>query len=195
MRPLEDYNPFDPEVAENPFEYYTALREQAPVYQTPMGFFMVSTYDHCVSAIRDPGVFSSRFAAAMAGGMGGAEKLEGGELDEIPMAPTDTLLTNDPPSHTRFRKLVNKAFSPRRVEKMDDYVSTIASNLIDGFAAQSTIDAVPELAVPLPLTAFVAAALVLVRRRRSVSHAEPRATSRVVEGSASSYCGQWGTGA
>ena len=152
MRPLEDYNPFDPEVAENPFEYYAALREQAPVYQTPMGFFMVSTYDHCVSAIRDPGVFSSRFTAAMAGGMGGAEKLEGGELDEIPMAPTDTLLTNDPPSHTRFRELVNKAFSPRRVKKMDDYVSAIASNLIDGFAAQSTIDAVPELAVPLPLT-------------------------------------------
>ena len=152
MTKLEDYNPFDPEVAEDPFEYYAALREQAPVYQTPMGFFMVSTYDHCVSAIRAPEVFSSRFTAAMAGGMGGVDALEGGDLDEIPMAPTDTLLTNDPPSHTRFRKLVNKAFSPRRVEKMDEYVGSIASDLIDGFATRKVIDAVPELAVPLPLT-------------------------------------------
>ena len=152
MRELGEYNPFDPEVAENPFEYYAALREQAPCYQTPMGFFMVSTYELCVEAIRNPDVFSSRFAAAMAGGMGGAEALEGGDLDEVPMAPTDTLLTNDPPSHTRFRKLVNKAFSPRRVEKMDDYVSAIASNLIDGFSEKKTIEAVTELAVPLPLT-------------------------------------------
>ena len=91
MKSLEEYNPFDPEVAENPFEYYAALREQAPVYQTPMGFFMVSTYDLCVSAIRNPEVFSSRFTAAMAGGMGGADALKADDLDETPMAPTDTL--------------------------------------------------------------------------------------------------------
>ncbi len=152
MQKLEEYNPFDPEVAENPFEYYSALREQAPVYQTPMGFFMVSTHSLCLDAVRQPEIFSSRFAAAMAGGMGGSEALEGGSLDEAPIVPTDTLLTNDPPSHTRFRKLVNKAFSPRRVEKMDGYVSQIARDLIDGFASRDQIDAVPELAVPLPLT-------------------------------------------
>ena len=152
MRQLEDYNPFDPEVAESPFEYYAALREQAPVYRTPMGFFMVSTHAMCLAAIRDPKAFSSRFAAAMAGGMGGSDALERDQVEEAPISPTDTLLTNDPPSHTRFRKLVNKAFSPRRVEKMHDYVSQIASDLIDGFEAEDQIDLVPKLAVPLPLT-------------------------------------------
>ena len=110
MRQLEDYNPFDPEVAESPFEYYAALREQAPVYRTPMGFFMVSTHAMCLAAIRDPKAFSSRFAAAMAGGMGGSDALERDQVEEAPISPTDTLLTNDPPSHTRSRKLVNKAF-------------------------------------------------------------------------------------
>ena len=152
MRQLDDYNPFDPEVAENPFEYYAALREQAPVYRTPMGFFMVSTHRLCLEAIRETKAFSSRFAAAMAGGMGGSNALDKGQVDETPISPTDTLLTNDPPSHTRFRKLVNKAFSPRRVEKMDAYVSQIARDLIDGFESQDRIELVTELAVPLPLT-------------------------------------------
>lgn len=152
MKPLDAYDPFDPEVAESPFEYYRALREQAPVYRTPMGFFIVSSYALCVEALRSPESFSSRFAAAMAGGMGGAEALDPGELGERPLSPTDTLLTNDPPSHTRFRKLVNKAFSPRRVEKMDGYVTQIGRDLVEGFADRERIDVVRDLAVPLPLT-------------------------------------------
>ncbi len=152
MKPLDEYDPFDPEVAESPFAYYAALREQAPVYRTPMGFYMVSTYALCVEAMRDPEKFSSRFAAAMAGGMGGADALERNAVDEAPVPVTDTLLTNDPPSHTRFRKLVNKAFSPQRVEKMDGYVTQVASDLVDGFADRDRIDVVADLAVPLPLT-------------------------------------------
>jgi cytochrome P450 len=149
VRELDRYDPFDPAIAENPFEYYAALRQQAPVYRTPMGFYLVSTYALCVEALRDPTRFSSRFGAAMSGGMG---KQRGGELPEAPLPVTDTLLTNDPPSHTRFRKLVNKAFSPARVRQMDEYVVETASSLIDGFAGRRRFEAVEELAVPLPLT-------------------------------------------
>jgi len=152
MQPLDSYNPFDPTVAENPFEYYAALREQAPVYKTPMGFYIVSTYALCIEAIRDPEAYSSRFTAAMGGGMGGTEALDRSDVPESPVPPTDTLLTNDPPSHTRFRKLVNKAFSPRRVDRLESYVTEIATDLVDGFADRERIDVVTDLAVPLPLT-------------------------------------------
>ena len=114
-----------------------------------MGFYLVSGYALCVEALRNPDSFSSRFGAAMAGGMGGKRRAE---IPESPIPVTDTLLTNDPPSHTRFRKLVNKAFSPGRVQKMDAYVVETASNLIDAFAERDTLDVVESLAVPLPLT-------------------------------------------
>lgn len=152
MESLEQYNLFDPKVAENPFAYYAALREQAPVYKTPLGFHLVSSHALCVEAMRDPERFSSRFAAAMGGGMGGASTPTHDDLPERPIPPTETLLTNDPPSHTRFRKLVNKAFSPNRVQRLDAYVNEIARNLVDGFAAERRIDLVERLAVPLPLT-------------------------------------------
>jgi cytochrome P450 len=149
---LDQFNLFDPQVAENPFDYYAALREQAPVYKTSLGFYLVSPYALCVEAMRDHERFSSRFAAAMGGGMGGAATPSQDDLPERPIPPTETLLTNDPPSHTRFRKLVNKAFSPARVQRLDAYVNEIAHDLIDGFAGESRIDLVERLAVPLPLT-------------------------------------------
>ena len=155
MVSLESYNPFDPAIAEDPFAYDALLREQAPVHRTALGFFVVTRYALCVEALRDPELFSSRFGAAFAAAAGavspaGAEGAGSGAGP--PVAPTDTLLTNDPPSHTRFRKLVNKAFSPRRVEQLDAYVSEVAREIVDGFAGRERIEAVRELAVPLPLT-------------------------------------------
>jgi cytochrome P450 len=149
MKDLDQYSLFDPKIVENPFEYYAVLREHAPVHRTSMGFYVVSTYALCVEALRDPEGFSSRFGAAMSGGMGSKGRPE---ISESPLPVTDTLLTNDPPSHTRFRKLVNKAFSPSRVQKMESYVVETASDLIDGFAKRRELELVEAFAVPLPLT-------------------------------------------
>jgi cytochrome P450 len=146
---LDRYSLFDPEIVENPFAYYALLREEAPVHRTPMGFHVVSSYALCVEAMRDPEAFSSRFGAAMGGGMSAKARAD---LSKSPLPVTDTLLTNDPPSHTRFRKLVNKAFSPRRVQSMEAYVVETANDLIDGFAERNELELVEELAVPLPLT-------------------------------------------
>ena len=67
MQPLESYDLLDPEVVEDPFEYYAALRAQAPVYQMPSGMWIVSTYDLCLEAIRNYEVFSSQFIQKMTG--------------------------------------------------------------------------------------------------------------------------------
>ena len=121
MQPIESYNLFDPETAENPFEYYALLRQQAPVYQMPTGMWIVSTHALCLEAIRDYESFSNKFLQKMSGGAIGAD----GNM----MGP-ETLLSNDPPSHTYFRKLVNKAFSPRRVKKLSESIRVIAEDIV-----------------------------------------------------------------
>jgi cytochrome P450 len=62
-----------------------------------------------------------------------------------------TLLTNDPPSHTRFRKMVNRAFSPKRIAEMEPQIRAVADELIDAFPAEGTVDYVKDFAEPLPL--------------------------------------------
>ncbi len=54
-----EYNPFLPEVRDNPYPYYAYLREHAPVYQVPDFGWMISRYDDVLSVLRNPRVFSS----------------------------------------------------------------------------------------------------------------------------------------
>jgi cytochrome P450 len=144
MQPIESYNLFDPATAENPFEYYSVLREQAPVYQMPTGMWIVSTHALCLEAIRDYESFSSKFLQKMSGGALGAD----GNI-----AGPETLLSNDPPSHTHFRKLVNKAFSPMRVRKLSASIRTIGEDLVAKLErGPASFDAVADFSVPLPLT-------------------------------------------
>jgi cytochrome P450 len=62
------------------------------------------------------------------------------------------MLTADPPEHRRFRGLVNKAFTPRRVDSLEPQIAKLAHGLIDGFAAEGRCEVLSQLAVPLPLT-------------------------------------------
>jgi len=149
MQPLESYNLFAPETAENPFEYYAALRSQAPVYQMPMGMWIVSTHALCLEAMLDPETWSSKFIQMM--GLPGAGEASG-DAEPVPIVGPTTLLSNDPPSHTYFRKLVNKAFSPNRVKKITASIDQISTDLISKFEKSGSFDAVEEFAIPLPLT-------------------------------------------
>jgi cytochrome P450 len=144
MQPIESYNLLDPETVESPFEYYQVLREQAPVYRMPSGMWIVSTHALCLEALRDYESFSSKFIQKMSGGALGSD----GNL-----AGPETLLSNDPPDHTYFRKRVNKAFSPQRVKRMSDSIRVIAEQLVSNLASGPAVfDAVAGFAVPLPLT-------------------------------------------
>jgi cytochrome P450 len=152
-----DFNLFDPAVMECPFPFYDALRREAPVYEVPgFGMYLVSRFDDIVDALRAPEVFSSDLARAGTGSLVGVfSPPPSDEIDEIlakGYPPTNTLLTNDPPSHTRYRALVSKAFAPRRVAQMEDGIRTLAGTLVDGFAADGRVELVAQYAVPLPLT-------------------------------------------
>ena len=66
--------------------------------------------------------------------------------------PVDTLLTNDPPAHTRYRVLVTKAFSARRVATLEPKVREIAAELVDKFARDGKVELMSQFAVGLPMT-------------------------------------------
>ena len=152
-----DFNLFDPAVMECPYPFYEALRSEAPVYELPgFGVYLVTRYDDIVEALRNPEVFSSDLGKAGSGSVVGLfSPPPTDEIREIlshgyPAAKT--LLLNDPPSHTRYRALVSKAFAPRRVAQMEDGIRTLAHELIDAFADDGRVELIRQFAVPLPLT-------------------------------------------
>lgn len=150
-RPLDDYDMLDPALLEAPWGYYRALRREAPVHRDPRtGLVQVSTHELVLRALRQPDVFSNRFGAALAGRANAPDGVR--EVAKRGWPPVDTMLTADPPAHTRFRGLVNKAFTPRRVTKLEPRIREVATALIDAFAPRGRVELLSEFSVPLPLT-------------------------------------------
>lgn len=150
-RPLAELGLFDPALLAKPWGFYRKLRAEAPVHRDPgTGIFLVSTYALVLEALRQPDVFSNRFAAAMAAS--GGMRPEVLEVAREGWPPVDTMLTADPPEQKRFRSLVNKAFSRRRVDKLVPRIAGLCDELIDGFAADGRVELRSRFAVPLPLT-------------------------------------------
>jgi cytochrome P450 len=73
------------------------------------------------------------------------------EIEAKGWPKVNTMVTNDPPSHTRYRKLVDYAFTPKRVRAMKPYMDEIVNMLIDGFIGRGEVELVGEFAVPVPL--------------------------------------------
>ena len=136
-----NYNPLSPEVQDDPYPYYTELRNKAPVaWIEPMQAWAVSRYADVDFILRNPRLFSSALWNTAASG----------DLVTVPEAPG--LLSMDPPDHTRMRKLANKGFTPRLIRAMEPRVQAIVQDLLLPLAGQAEIDLLPSLSVPLPIT-------------------------------------------
>ena len=142
-------NMVSPEVLECPYPYYERVREEAPVHQTPLGFWAVSRYEDVLSVVRNPEMFSS---LAQSNSFVTPPPPEVIEIAKQGYPRVNTLLSNDPPSHTQFRNLVNKAFLPKRVAQLEDSIRKIANDLVDAFINDSKVDLVEQFVVGLPLT-------------------------------------------
>ena len=148
---LETLNPFDPSLLSDPWDYYRRVRESAPVYREPnTGIFLISSFSAVTTVLRDWERFSNRFARAM-GGLGQPPP-EVMEVAKQGYPPVDTMLTADPPEQKRFRKLVNKAFSAKRVDMLEAHVEEIARQLVERIESRGCAELLAEFAQPLPLT-------------------------------------------
>ena len=134
MAVITSYNPFVPEVKENPYPAYEWLRREHPVYHNEeLGFWVLSRYADVEAAARRPEIFSSAQGV-------GPDRQEGASM-----------ITKDPPEHTRLRKLVSKAFTPRMVSQLEPHIRAITDELLDAVIDKGAFDLVQDLAYPLPV--------------------------------------------
>ncbi len=146
---LESINFFDPHTLSEPFAAFEAARNHSPVYKVPdQDMMFVLSYDAVKEVLMQPNLFSSKNDEALLG-----TSIHVPECAEIykqgwPQLPT--LLTNDPPHHTRFRKLVNRAFTAARVDQMEDHITRMVDDLLDTFIDQGRCEFVEQFAIPLP---------------------------------------------
>ena len=147
---LDTTSLFMPEVLADPFAYYQAAIAERPVMVLPgTNITLVSSYDLVAEATGRVEDFSSDFSDLLAG-QRSADPDVTAELEKG-WPQRNTLLTADPPVHTRFRKLVNLAFSMKRVDAIEAEIRAIVERLVDAFPADGRIDFVRDFAIPLPV--------------------------------------------
>ena len=113
----------------DPYSYYAELRAEHPVYfDEGRECWILTRYDDVSSVLKD----DTRFSAAQNAGL--------------------SMLVSDPPDHTRLRTLVNKAFTPRAVQRLAPRIEGLVDELLASAAGRSEIDVIADFAYPLPLT-------------------------------------------
>jgi cytochrome P450 len=152
---LEAFNPFSEQVQQCPHLYYEAMRRQTPAFQVPgTDIYMVTRHDLISPIARDTSTFSSDFSTA--GQMPSREVIERIKAvmaDGWPQVPT--MLTIDPPHHTRFRGTVATYFTPKQMNALRPAVETIVDRLIAAVPV-GEFDFVTALAVPIPIETIAA---------------------------------------
>jgi cytochrome P450 len=137
-----------PEGKADPYSRYAAIREATPAFPTDMGFTVVSRYDDCQLVLRDP-----RFGKGQ-----DARPWQQFGLDESEWEArfggfsrrTTSMLGMNPPDHTRLRRLVAKAFTPKTVETLRPDIVRLTDELLDR-VGDGVVDVIPEIALQLPI--------------------------------------------
>ncbi|MFD4987120.1 cytochrome P450 [Streptomyces sp. NPDC058374] len=142
------------EFAADPYPAYAWLRTHEPVHRTrlPSGVeaWLVTRYADARQTLADPRLSKNPVHHA--------DDAPGRSRTGIPGERSAGLMTHllniDPPDHTRLRRLVSKAFTPRRVAQFAPRVQELTDGLIDGFAGRGEADLIHEFAFPLPIYAI-----------------------------------------
>jgi len=142
------------EFATNPYPAYAWLREHAPVHKTrlPSGVeaWLVTRYADAKQALADQRLSKNPAHHDEPAHAKGKTGIPGERKAEL----MTHLLNIDPPDHTRLRRLVSKAFTPRRVAEFAPRVQELTDHLIDQFADKGSADLIHDFAFPLPIYAI-----------------------------------------
>jgi len=148
---LAGFNPFDPDTLQCPFAHYATMRAVDPVHEVAgFGIHLVTRHDLVLEVLRDPATYSNQFGqTSMPLPEQERQRMAEVVAEGYPRVPT--MLTADPPDHTRYRRLVTKAFTPKVISSMEPVIRQITIRLLDAALAKGAIELVEELAVPLPV--------------------------------------------
>ncbi|MBO1334347.1 cytochrome P450 [Streptomyces sp. VRA16 Mangrove soil] len=130
---------------QDPYAVYGRLREEGPVHQVigtdGLPAWLVTRYEDVRQALTDPRLSLDKRNATPGGYRGMA----------LPPALDANLLNMDPPDHTRIRRMVSKAFTPRHIERLRLPVRRAADHLLDALSEQEQVDLISAYAAPLPI--------------------------------------------
>jgi len=138
------WDPLDKRYKSDPHSIWRRLRDEAPLYyNAELDFYALSRFADTDAAHRDAKTFSSAHGTVLE--MMTPELMEGG-----------LMIFLDPPDHTRLRRLVSKAFTPRRIAVLEDEIRTLCADLLDPHVGSDGFDYVADFGALVPATVIAA---------------------------------------
>jgi len=137
-----DLEKLTPEFYADPYPTYRALREHEPVKRLPNGSYFLTRYDDLVTAYKNTQVFSSD-----------KKKEFGPKYGASPLYEhhTTSLVFNDPPAHTRVRRLIMRALSPRAIAEMEPHLIRLVDGLLHTIASKGEFELIGDFAAAIPV--------------------------------------------
>ena len=126
---------------DDPYPWYAQLRRQSPVHRLSEQSFFLSRYDDVITAYRDPRTSSDK-QAEFSPKFGDSPLLE---------HHTTSLVFNDPPLHTRVRRLIMGALNQRAIKKMEQGLIQLIEELLDNIENQDSVDMIGDFAARIPI--------------------------------------------
>jgi hypothetical protein len=137
-----DLERLTPEFYVNPYPTYRALRENEPIKRLPNGAYFLTRYDDLVTAYKNTKAFSSDKKKEFLPKYGASLLYE---------HHTTSLVFNDPPIHTRVRRLIMGALSPRAIAEMEGDLVRLVDRLLDQIDTQGSFDLIGDFAAAIPI--------------------------------------------
>jgi len=137
-----DLEKLTPEFYADPYPTYRALREHEPVKRLPNGSYFLTRYDDLVTAYKNTKVFSSDKKKEFAPKYGASPLFE---------HHTTSLVFNDPPAHTRVRRLIMGALSPRAIAAMEPDLIRLVDQLLGAIETKGTFELIGDFAAAIPV--------------------------------------------
>jgi cytochrome P450 len=137
--PIREYDPFSYELDHDPYPTYRWMRDQAPAYYNErLDFWAFTRFEDNHRAFVDPVTYSSNHGTSL-------------EFMEHAKPDTSLMIWMDPPRHTRYRKLVSKAFTPARIGELEPMIRRIACEYLDSVVGRPRFDVVTDFTARLPM--------------------------------------------
>ena len=135
-----EFDPFSRDFFDDPYDTYADLREYAPCYYSEQyDFYALSRFDDVVTAHRDHATFTSTHGQTYE------------QLSSEEPADMGSIISMDPPEHTRYRALVSRAFTPLSIGNYESLVRDIISGYLNPLMGRRQFDILEEFAAPFPV--------------------------------------------
>jgi cytochrome P450 len=138
------YDPYDYAIDADPYPIWKRLRDEAPLYRNEQhGFYALSRYDDVLAGLADQETYQSSHGIVL-------EMIADEPYENLPM-----MIMMDPPAHTRLRKLVSRAFTPRRIAGLERTVAALCDEFFAAIEGEAEFDYIDRFAGLLPPTVIL----------------------------------------